>query len=127
MRKVVRLDTKSTMRLFAVFYALMGVYAVVEGVLDGVNTVACPLGFLYPVAHAYITINLNMSHPADISTLGLVVIGIVVFGITGAVSGIPLILIYNVLGRWWPLFLAEVAPEAPPTPSPTREQLWPDA
>jgi len=127
MRKVTRLEMKSVLRLFVVFYALIGLYVAVTGVLNGDDSIVCPFGFVYPAAHAYITVTLNLPHPASWLTAGLVTIVVVFYGLTGAISGVPIVLVYNAVGRWWPLFSAEFAPEAPPPPSPIREELWPSS
>ncbi len=88
MHKILRLDMLSVVRLFVAFYAVIGIYAASRSALMGADSVLCPFGFEYPLSHATINLTINLPHPASWVTPFLVLIAIVFYAITGAISGI---------------------------------------
>jgi hypothetical protein len=114
MRKILRLDLVSTLRLFVVFYALIGLWASSKSALSGDTTVDCPFGFYYPLLHFDVNLTINLPNPASWLTPFIVLISIVFYGSTGAISGTALVLLYNYTSRFWPGVKASVEQDALP-------------
>lgn len=54
MQKVVRLDMNSTLRVFAAFYACVGLYVASKAAIVDDDSIVCPFGFAYPMTQAII-------------------------------------------------------------------------
>jgi len=113
MRRVVRLDWKSTITIFIVFYALVGLFVASKAAITGGNTLVCPFGFAFPMTQAIITITLHLPHPATWLTAGLTLITTVFYALTGLISGITVVLIYNFVARFRPLLWAQFEQDSP--------------
>jgi hypothetical protein len=77
----------------------------------GADSVLCPFGFEYPLSHATINLTINLPHPASWVTPFLVLIAIVFYAITGAISGTAVVILYNISSKYWPGVLAQVIAE----------------
>jgi hypothetical protein len=128
MRKVLRLDMNSTLRMFAAFYAFVGLCVGSKAAIVNDDSLVCPFGFAYPMTQAIITVTLNLPHPATWLTMGLILITGVFYAITGLISGAAVVLVYNIVGKFWPLFSVQVEAESQPVQAETRTEatLHPD-
>jgi hypothetical protein len=119
MRKILRLDMLSVVRLFAIFYAVIGVYAASKSAIMGKDSVLCPFGFEYPLSYATINLTVSLPHPATWVTPFMVLIAVVFYAITGVISGVTVVILYNISSKYWPGVLAEVkTDERPAEPGP---------
>jgi len=123
MRKVVKLDVLSVVRLFVIFYAAVGLFASVKAVLNDAEKLYCPFGFEYPFLYYTVNINFTTSEWPRILTGVAVLIAVLFYAITGAISGATAAFAYNLTSRFWPGISAEVksdnqhaepAPQIPP-------------
>jgi hypothetical protein len=100
-RKILRLDTFSVVNLFAVFYAIVGLFDAMTAVLRDQSSLPCPLGIELPMLH--FTMNFAFSRPeSQVAALLLVIICAIFFAITGAISGAFVSILYNLTSRFWP-------------------------
>jgi hypothetical protein len=111
MRKVVRLDMNSVLRLFAVFYAVIGLYVATKAAISGDTSVECPFGWAFPMLHFYIFVTVTLPQPAKLLTLGIIVITSVFYALTGLITGGTMVIAYNLMAKVWPLFSAQVESE----------------
>jgi len=132
MQKILRLNFYSAVRLFALFYAIIGVYNSLKSVFQGAATIDFLLGFHYPMVAFDIPLSLTNPHPVSIVTPFAILGAVACYAITGAISSAPFIVLYNATSRFWPGVIAtfepdkhptELAQQPPPVPpgdSPTR-------
>ena len=132
MRKILRLNFLSALRFFAAFYAIIGIYNSLKSVFQGAATIDFLLGFHYPMVAFDIPLSLTNPHPVSIATPFAVLVAVVLYAITGAISSALFILLYNATSRFWPAVtatfepdkhpteLAQQTPPVPPGDSPTR-------
>jgi hypothetical protein len=118
MRKIVRLDMKSTVALFAVFYAVVGLCVSTKAAIVGDESVQCPFGWAYPLFTFYIYLTVHLPSPATWYTLGIIVITTVFYGLCGLISGATAVIAYNLVARIWPFLSARVEGDPPPRPEP---------
>jgi hypothetical protein len=109
-RKILRLDMLSAVRLFAVIYALIGLYASSKSVILGEESIDCPFGFQYPMLHATVDVTIKLPQAAWLAPF-LVLISVVFYALTGIISGVAAVLLYNLTSRFWPGVSAEVEAE----------------
>lgn len=64
MRRIVRLNMVSVLSLFAVFYAVVGLWASSKAVMTHQDAIVCPFGFAFPMAQAVITVTIHLPNPA---------------------------------------------------------------
>ncbi len=128
MRKVLKLDVLSVVRLFAVFYAAIGLYVSANAVLTGADKLNCPFGFDYPYLYFRVNINFELAEWPRMMAGVLVLIAMVFYSITGAISGAAAGFAYNLTSRFWPGLAAVVESEkkaveaTPAPPQPPAEQ-----
>jgi hypothetical protein len=132
MRKILRLNFFSAVRFFAVFYAIIGIYDSFKSVFQGAATIDFPIGFHYPLVAFNFSLSFTNPHPVSIATPFAVLVAVVFYAITGAISSAPFIVLYNATSRFWaavtatfepgkhPPELAQQIPPVPPGDSPTR-------
>ena len=132
MRKILRLNFFSAVRFFAVFYAIIGIYDSFKSVFQGAATIDFPIGFHYPLVAFNFSLSFTNPHPVSIATPFAVLVAVVFYAITGAISSAPFIVLYNATSRFWPgvtatfepdkhpTELAQQPPPVPPGDSPTR-------
>jgi hypothetical protein len=113
MRKILRLDMISCVRVFIVFYAVIGLYASSKATMTGADTILCPFGFEYPYLFLRVNLNINLPNPPNAVTPFLVLISVVFYALTGAISGTAVVLLYNLTSRFWPGISAELEPDHP--------------
>jgi hypothetical protein len=111
MRKIVRLDMHSTVRLFVASYAVIGLYSASKAAILGDESILAPFGFAYPLCTLYFYLTIHLPNPATFFTGGIILITTVFFALTGAISGATVVFVYNFLARFWPLLSAEFAPD----------------
>lgn len=119
MRKVVRLDMNSALKVFAVFYALIGLYVASKAAIQGDESVQCPFGFAFPMLTLYIYLTVHLPRPATFFTGGLILITTVFYALTGLFSGTVIVFAYNLIARRWPLVSADFASEPRPAAVPS--------
>jgi hypothetical protein len=107
-RKILRFDMLSVVRLYAVLCAVIGVYTASKSALEGADTVLCPFGFEFPLLYLTVNLTINLPHPASWLTPFIVLISVIFYAITGAISGTTVVILYNISSRYWPGVLAEV-------------------
>ena len=110
MRKVLKLDVVSVVRLFVIFYAVIGLYAAAKAALTRASSVVCPFGLEYPYLYWRINLTIDLPDPPNATTPFFVVIAAVFYAITGAVSGATAAFAYNLTSRFWPGIAAIVEP-----------------
>jgi hypothetical protein len=111
MRNVVRLDMNSALKVFAVFYAMVGLYVASKAAIHGDESVLCPFGFAFPLLTFYIYLTVHLPNPATWVTGGIILMTTVFYALAGLFSGTVIVLAYNLVARKWPLVRAEFAPE----------------
>lgn len=116
MRKVVRLDWKSTVAAFVAFYAVVGLCVASKAAIVGDESVLCPFGWAYPLCTFYIYLTVHLPNPATWFTLGIIIITTVFYGLTGLISGSTVVIIYNFVAKTWPFLLVRVAGDPPSPP-----------
>ena len=62
MRRIVRLDMASMLKLFGLFYALVGLYIMSKAVLGGDDSLQFPFGFAYPLCSWYLYLTVHVPH-----------------------------------------------------------------
>ncbi|MGB8262081.1 MAG: hypothetical protein WCE75_17110 [Terracidiphilus sp.] len=121
MRKIVKLDIFSTVRVFVAFYALVGLYVSYMSALEGKDKVVCPFGFYYPMTYLTFNLNIDLPHPASWATFFIVIVAVIFYALTGLISGTTVVLTYNLTAKYWPAIRGELeplpAPAAPPAPA----------
>lgn len=108
MRKIIRLNMVSALRIFAISYAFIGLYVSLKAAITGAESILAPFGFAYPMVTFYIYLTIHLPQPANALTLGLGSIVIVFYAITGLISGTAVVLLYNWLSSFLPLLSGEV-------------------
>ncbi len=111
MRKILRLDMAPVVRLFAFLYAAIGLYVSSKAAILGYDSVTCPFGFEYPMAHWTVNLPLQLPHPASLLTWVFVLISAASYGLTGVISGAVAVYAYNHSTQFWPGFSGELAGE----------------
>ena len=111
MRKVLKLDVLSVTRIFVLFYAAIGLYASVQTVLTNADKLYCPFGLDYPYLYFTVNIHFALSEWPGMMVGVLVLIAVMFYAITGAISGATAALAYNLTSRFWPGIAATVEPE----------------
>jgi hypothetical protein len=118
MRKVTRLDMISILRLFAIFYSVVGFCVATKAVIVDDESVLCPFGFAYPLCTFYIYLTIHLPHPATWMSAGIIVIMVVFYALTGLISGAAVVFAYNLLARVWPALSVRVQGDAAPPSEP---------
>jgi thiol:disulfide interchange protein len=113
-RKILRFDMLSVVRLFVVFYAVIGVYAATKSAIMGEDTVLCPFGFEYPLLYLTVNLTIKLPHPTSWITPFVVFFSVMFYAITGAISGVTFVIVYNISSKYWPGVLAQVKAEERP-------------
>jgi hypothetical protein len=111
MRKVLKLDVLSVARLFATLYAVIGLYVSAKAVLTGAEKLNCPFGIDYPYLYFRVNINFVLAEWSAWMTPVLLLIAMMFYAITGAISGAIAAIAYNLTSRFWPGIAAIVEPE----------------
>jgi hypothetical protein len=107
-RKILRLDIFSAARLFAILYALGGLYNSVKSVWAGDDFVSCPFGIWYPMWFFTVNLNIKIPHPASWLTPLVVLCPVAFYAVTGVISGVVLVILYNLTSKFWPGILGRV-------------------
>jgi len=115
MRKIVRLDYLNIVSLFAAFNAAVGLYAVSKSVIDGATKAICPLGLAYPLLTFTINLNLDLSQHDLWLISADIIIAVIFYALSGAISGAVLVFVYNLTARFWAGLVGEVE-ESKPSP-----------
>jgi hypothetical protein len=111
MRKIHRLDYRSVVSVFAVFYAIIGVFAATKAAIASEDSVVFPFGFEYPLSHLNLDITFNLPHPASWITPVVVFIAAIFYAMSGVISGVTLVFFYNLTSKFWPGISAQVQDE----------------
>jgi len=111
-RKVLRLDMSSTVRLFVLVYSLIGLYAASKSVIVGDESIYCPFGFEYPLLHLTIDVTFKVPREVWLSPF-MVLISVIFYALSGIISGVAAVLLYNLTAKFWPGISAVVSTEAP--------------
>ncbi|MGH9563863.1 MAG: hypothetical protein ACRD3S_20610 [Terracidiphilus sp.] len=82
MRKIVRLDLLSAVRLFALFYAVIGLIVSLKSILTDEGSVYCPLGFHYPWLNLDVHLDVTPPNPPSVFTAFTVLIAVIFYAIT---------------------------------------------
>ena len=104
MCKVLRLDILSVARLFAIFYAVVGLYVSVKTFLTDAEKLVCPLGLDYPYLYFHVNFNLVVREWPSSATPLLLLISVACYAITGSASGAAAAIVYNLTSRFWPIY-----------------------
>jgi hypothetical protein len=115
MRKVLRLDYLSTIRLFVMVYSVIGLYTASKSVIVGDESIYCPFGFQYPMLYLTLDVTFKLPQAAWIAPF-LVLISVIFYALTGIISGFTAVLLYNLTARFWAGISAAVANESPAAP-----------
>jgi hypothetical protein len=115
----------SMLKLFGVFYALVGLFVACKAAISGDESIQLPFGFAYPLWTFYIYVTVHLPHPAAWSTMTVILMCVVFYSITGLISGAAVVLVYNWLARFWPFLSAEPERDSQPKPSETTPDLTP--
>lgn len=108
MRKIKRLDLKSMLWVFAVFYAVVGLCVASKAVIVDDESIQCPFGLAYPLCTLYLYLTVHLPHPATWMSAGIIVIAVVFYALTGLMSGAAVVFAYNAVARFWPLLSAKL-------------------
>ena len=111
MRKVLKLDVLSVVWLFVIFYAAVGLFASAKSVLTGEEKVYCPFGLHLPFLYFTVDINFKLPEWPGMLASVLLIIAVVFYALTGAISGFTAAWAYNLTSRFWPGIAATVEPE----------------
>jgi hypothetical protein len=112
--------------LFVIFYAAIGLYIASKAAFTGAASVSCPFGFDYPYLYFRVNVDLGFPNPPSFATPVFVLISVVFYGITGAISGFTAAWAYNLTSRFWPGIAATIEPEKrQPEPAPQIAPLPP--
>jgi hypothetical protein len=94
MNKIVQLRTLSVAWLFAVLYGMVGLYASTKSVLQHDESVLCPFGFDFGMCRYTINVTLHAG-AGEWQPWSIIVISVVFYALTGAISGAAVALLYN--------------------------------
>ena len=118
MRKILRFDTGSIAKPFAVLYAIFGMLFAVAANFQPIDRITVPIGLLLP--NIYLTINLHLlaSHSLSPWAIFLILISMVCYAFTGAISGATVAIVYNRTSHLWRGIEGLPEGTAPETPKP---------
>jgi len=100
MRKILRFHVLSFSGLFAVLYAIGGLFFAFRSVSQHTDKILCPLGLVLP----FLQYTINLTLPSSVSWLWAVIASltcVACYFITGGISGAVVAVAYNLTSRFW--------------------------
>lgn len=100
MRKILRFHVLSFSGLFAVLYAVEGLFIALRSVYQHADKILCPLGLVLP----FLQYTVNLTLPSSTSWLWMVIASlacVVCYLVTGGISGAVVAVAYNLTSRFW--------------------------
>jgi len=121
--RILSINSMSLARITAVYYSLVGAITILVYVFEQQEKVSAPLGLLLP----YFSIKINLTFDRAESTTGTalqILFFMMVYGISGWISGIVVSVFYNLLSKYLGIQIkgsADPLPVCDPTfQSPTK-------